>query len=910
MSRKATAQIESLLAEALASHRAGNFPQAERGYADILEIQAANPQVLTLFGTLRAQQGDFQAAIRLLRRSLNIDQRQPFALNSLGNALHAIKRHDDAIAQYERAIRLKPDHVAYTNRGNALAALSRYAEALQSYDKAIALDASYAEAYSKRGDVLRELKRNEDAILSYDGALARRSGFAQDHFGRALALQASGRADLAVLAYDQAIAHRADFADAHNNRGNALASLGRYQEALESYGAAIRLRPEHAEAWNNRGNALRALDRVPEALEHYEKAIALNSKYMMAHYNCGITLRSLGRHEEALARMQNAAELDPDFADAHSQCGHMLRAFNRLQDALASYDKAIKADANRVEYHRYRGDVLRGLNRHAEAIASYDRGLAIEPKAAQLHKNRGIALSALQRPELALSSFDAAIALRPDDPAAHASRSGTLKDLQRFEEALSSIEKAIELNPDYPQALGQRLYLKMQMCDWDGLSAARDAVLFGIQRGIATANPFSLLFVNDDVSLQQKCAELYFKDTYRPSPPPSFSRNIAASPSDRIRVAYLSADFNAHATASLTAGVFEQHDRKRFEVYGISFGPDDRSAMRKRLATAFEHFLDVREADDGRIAELLHERAIDIAVDLNGYTKNARPGIFARRAAPVQVNFLVFPGTLGASHFEYMIADRTVVPETHQPYYTEKLVYLPDTYQCNDSKRPISDKTAIRADCGLPDGGFVFCCFNHNYKITPEVFQVWMRILAQTEGSVLWLLRSNAVAANNLRREAESRGISGDRLIFAPLLPSAEHLARLRLADLFLDTLPCGAHTTASDALWSGVPVLTCLGGSFAGRVGASLLTAIGLPEMVTRSMEEYEARALALVRDPVLLAEIRAKLARNRVTHPLFDTVRFTRHLEAAYLRMVERQRDGEAPEAFAVQAMDATHG
>lgn len=909
MGRKATARIESLLAEALASHRAGNFPQAERRYADILEIEAANARVLTLFGTLRAQQGDFQEAIRLLHRSLNIDPRQPFALNSLGNALHATRRHDEAIAQYERAIRLKPDHVAYTNRGNALAALDRHAEALQSYDKAIALDASYAEAHSRRGDVLRALDRNDDAIPSYDAAIARRSGFAQDHFGRALALQASGRADLAVSAYDEAIAHKADFAEAYNNRGNALASLGRYQDAIDSYGQAIRLRSDYAEAWNNRGNALRASDRILDALEHYEKAIGLNGKYAMAHYNSGITLRSLGRDDEALARFREAARIDPGFADAHSQCGHLLRAFNRIEDALASYDKAIDADPNRVDYHRYRGDVLRGLNRHVEAIASYDRGLAIDPEAAQLHKNRGIALSALQRPEPALSSFDAAIALRPDDAAAHVNRSGTLRDLQRFEEALSSIERAIELSPEYPQALGQRLHLKMQMCDWDGLSVARDAVLSGIRRGIAAANPFSLLFVNDDVSLQQTCAELYFNETYR-TPARPFSRNIARPPSDRIRVAYLSADFNAHATASLAVGVFEQHDRKRFEVYGISFGPDDRSAMRRRLAAAFEHFLDVRDADDGRIAELLHETGIDIAVDLNGYTRNARPGIFARRAAPVQVNFLVFPGTLGASHFEYMIADRTVVPETDRPYYTEKLVYLPDTYQCNDSKRPISDKTATRADCGLPDGSFVFCCFNHNYKITPEVFRVWMRILAQANDSVLWLLRSNAVAANNLRREAESRGISGDRLIFAPLAPSAEHLARLRLADLFLDTLPCGAHTTASDALWSGVPVLTCLGRSFAGRVGASLLNAVGLPEMVTCSMEEYEARALGLVRDRARLAEIRARLARNRDTHPLFDTARFTRHLEAAYLRMVERQRHGQAPESFAVQAMDTADG
>ena len=358
------------------------------------------------------------------------------------------------------------------------------------------------------------------------------------------------------------------------------------------------------------------------------------------------------------------------------------------------------------------------------------------------------------------------------------------------------------------------------------------------------------------------------------------------------------------------AGVFEQHDKNRFEIHAVSFGRDDGSPIRRRLTSAFEHFIDVREKSDSAVAGLLRERAMDIVVDLKGFTKECRPGILAFRPAPIQVNYLGFPGTMGASYIDYMIADRTVVPEAHRPNYTEKLVYLPDTYQCNDSKRPIGDKTATRADYGLPDKGFVFCCFNHNYKITPEVFDVWMRVLARTDGSVLWLLRSNGVAENNLRREAKSRGISGERLIFAPLVPSAEHLARLRLADLFLDTLPCGAHTTASDALWSGVPVLTRMGSGFAGRVGASLLNAVGLSEMVTYSMAEYEERALSLVRDRALLADIRNKLARNRLTHPLFDTIRFTRHLEAAYVRMVERHRNGEAPEAFAVPALDTTHG
>lgn len=910
MSRKATAQIESLLAEALASHRAGNFPQAERRYAHILEIEAANPQVLTLFGTLRAQQGDLKDAIRLLGRSLKIDPRQPFALNSLGNALHAMKRHDEAIAQYERAIALKPDHVAYTNRGNALAALHRHLEALQSYDKAIAFEAGYAEAYSKRGDVLRELKRNDDAVVSYDVALARRPGVAQDHFGRAVALQDSGRADLAVAAYDAAIALKADFAEAHNNRGNALASLGRFQDAVDSYGEAIRLRPAYAEAWNNRGNALRALDRALDAVEHYEKALHLNAKYMMAHYNCGITLRALGRLEEAARRFQSAATLDPNFADAHIQCGHVLRTLNRPYDALASYDRAIRADAGNAEIHRQRGDLLRKLNRYDEAVKAYDRAIALKADMAPAYIGRGIALKALKRDHAALASYDNAVALRPDDAAGHYYRSIVLRDLHRLDDALVSIGKTIELNPKYPYARGQFFNIKMHMCDWEGLAAARTAVTEGVEAGELAVVPFSLQLIDCDLSLYRKCAELSMEKgnaSALPAVPSTGARGIS---DQRIRVAYLSADFHAHATAYLMAGVFEQHDRSRFETYGVSFGPDDESDMRARVEKGFDHFFDARGHDDVRVASLLREWHIDIAVDLKGHTRDARPGIFALRPVPIQVSYLGFPGTSGVDYFDYLIGDRIVVPVEHQPHYSEKLVYLPDTYQCNDSKRPTDGKSASRAESGLPEQGFVFCCFNHNYKITPEIFHAWMRILAQADDSVLWLLRSNPAAERNLKREAETSGVSAERLIFAPRLPYADHLARLGLADLFLDTLPYGAHTTASDALWSGVPVLTCIGRSFAGRVGASLLNAVGLPEMVTESLTAYEARALALVRDRAALAAIRTKLTHNRFTHPLFDTLRFTRHLEDAYRQMVERRRAGEAPEVIAVQALEPTHG
>jgi predicted O-linked N-acetylglucosamine transferase (SPINDLY family) len=359
--------------------------------------------------------------------------------------------------------------------------------------------------------------------------------------------------------------------------------------------------------------------------------------------------------------------------------------------------------------------------------------------------------------------------------------------------------------------------------------------------------------------------------------------------------------------AFLIAGVFEQHDRKRFEVHALSFGRPDGSETRARLEKGAEHFIDIGDKPDIEVARRLRERNIDIAIDLTGFTKDRRTGIFALRAAPIQVSYLGYPGTMGTDYIDYIIADRVVIPEEEKRHYAEKLVYLPDTYQCNDSKRRIENTTLTRTEAGLPLDGFVFCSFNNNFKIRPEMFDIWMRLLSMVEGSVLWLPEANAAAVRNLRREAVLRGVDEKRLVFAPRLASVEdHLARLRLADLFLDTLPYNAHTTASDALWAGLPVLTCMGATFAGRVAASLLKAIGLPEMVTHSLAEYEAQALDLARNPARLAEVKSKLLRHRSTHPLFDTVRFTRHLEMAYTRMVERHRSGEPPVPFAIEAID----
>jgi predicted O-linked N-acetylglucosamine transferase (SPINDLY family) len=379
----------------------------------------------------------------------------------------------------------------------------------------------------------------------------------------------------------------------------------------------------------------------------------------------------------------------------------------------------------------------------------------------------------------------------------------------------------------------------------------------------------------------------------------SFPRRTAG---DRIRIGYFSADYSGHATMHLMAGLLELHDRERFEVTGFSFGPVVQDAVRARVESAFERFVEVGNRSDREVAALSRELSIDIAVDLKGYTSEARPGIFAHRAAPVQVGYLGYPGTLGAGYVDYLIADRMVVPEGSEGYYQEKLVYLPDSYQVNDAKRRIAETRYERQELGLPREGFVYCCFNNNYKIMPAMFGVWMRILGRVPGSVLWLLEDNAQAAKNLRTAAEQQGVSSERLVFAPRVAAGEHLARHRCADLFLDTLPCNAHTTASDALWAGLPVLTCLGQGFAARVAGSLVRAVGLPELIAASLEDYEELAVQLAQDPRRLEGLRARLEANRGSAPLFDTARYARHLESAYTLIHARHRAGLPPASIEV--------
>ncbi len=636
-----------------------------------------------------------------------------------------------------------------------------------------------------------------------------------------------------------------------------------------------------------------------EADELLARALAIHPRHPEALYNHGLALAKLGRHDAALARYDAALALRPDFAPALSDRGAALFALARHDEAVASFDRALAIAPRLVAAHYNRSAALLALKRFAEAKASCDAALAMAPDLPEALNNRGSALTQLKRLDEALASYDRAVALKPDFAEALYNRGSALADLGRHDDASRDFVRAFALDARLPLLDAMLLHSRMHCCDWPTFEEQSRRIIDGVQAGQPVSDPLTLLGVTDSAEDQLRCARTWIRDTCPPSPAPLWSGERYAH--DRIRIAYLSADLREHPVAYLAAELFERHDRARFETVAVSFGSAAPCAMRARLQRTFDRFLDVRQESDLAVAQRLRELEIDIAVDLNGITTGARTGILALRPAPIQVNYLGFPATMGADYIDYLIADRYVIPEGRRAQYAERVVYLPDTFQANDATRRLAAAPA-RADLGLPARGFVFCSFNSSYKITPAMFDLWMRLLQQVAGSVLWLVRSNPAVEANLRREAAARGVDPARLVFAPWVEYGAHLARCAAADLFLDTLPFNAGTTASDALWAGLPVLTCSGEAFAARMAGSLLQAVGMPELITTSLREYEALAIALATDAERMAGIREKLARNRVSAPLFDSDRFRRHIEAAYLAMWSRHRRREPPAAFAV--------
>jgi predicted O-linked N-acetylglucosamine transferase (SPINDLY family) len=632
-------------------------------------------------------------------------------------------------------------------------------------------------------------------------------------------------------------------------------------EALECFDEALRLRPGFAEAFYNRGNALLALQRPDAAAESYGEALKLDVTLVPAFNNRGTALHRLRRFDEALLCYQQALRLKPDHAAALNNCGNVLRDMNRLQESLAYCEAALRLQPRYAGALTNRGSALLRLDRRAESEASFREALAANATFALAWQGLGLV---------------------------HAANG-------KLEECVQCFEHTLRLDPDAEFALGFLQYARRMSCDWRDDMGTSDELLRLVRDGHRTVAPFVMLFITDCSRLQLRCARIQveYDAGSIAAPPDSHERHAH----ETIRVGYMSSDFRSHPIAFLLAGVLERHDRQRFQTLALSLRPADPEPYGQRIARGVDRFLDLSSLTDAEAAEQIRALEVDILVDLGGHTDGARNAILARRPAPIQVNYLGYPGTLGATYVDYLIADDYVVPEALRPHYAERIVYLPDCFQANDDQRPRPAEAPSRAELGLPENATVLCCFNNSYKITPDFFSIWMRLLQASPGTVLWLAAFHEPVERNLRREAAARGIDPQRLIFAPVRPYDAHLARLGHADLFLDTLPFNGGTTVSDALWATLPVLTVSGEAFAARMGGSLLRAVGLPELIAESIEHYEQLALELLRTPERLTALRERLSDPRSRSALFDTQRFTRHLECAYTQMIERYRLGLPP-------------
>lgn len=890
------------LRSALLLHQQGRVTDAEAACRKILKAQPNHAGALHLLGVVALQQGRLGGAVELLRHSLTFDPNQPFANLNLGAALLGLGQPADALACFERAILLVPRSVdALYNRGTALLQLERPLEALASFERVLELNPYHLATLNNRGSALKALGRFAEALETYDSALRLSPDVAETLNNRANVLEALDRHAEALESYDRALGLRPQFPQALSGRGSVLRVLGRFDEALASYDSALRLRNEFPEALTGRGRVLQKLQRLEEALGSFDSALRLKPDLPTALNYRGNTLCTLGRSREALASFEAALQLRPEFPEALCSLGVALQDLGRAQEALSCYDRALRINPDYPEALMARGNALQSLQRYEEALGAYDAALRIKPDYAIAYNNRGSVLRGLRRYDEAIASFARSFELGEVRPDALGNYGWTLLEMLRYEDAVDVFARILALKPDFPYGLGGLLFSRINLCDWSEYHETVGKILAGVQAGKPVIAPFTLLAVSDEPRINARGARLTVAQHYPAPPAPAWSGRRYQH--ERIRIGYLSPDFRDHVVSYLLTPLIERHDRTKFELFAISVRPPDSTPAGRRISAAFDHFHDVSSMTDDQAAALMCDLEIDVAVDLAGLTGEMRTGILARRAAPVQVNYLGCPGTMGADFYDYLVADRRIIPEEARGSYAEKIVYLPDCYQVNHSQRPTPPESLTRSDCGLPEQALVFCSFNNNFKITPQVFDVWMRILGKIPGSVLWLAAHRETTRTNLRSAAQERGIAAERLIFAGHKAVLDdHLVRYSLADLFLDTFPFNAHATASDALWYGVPVVTCEGKAFAGRVAASLLHAMGVSDLVTGSLGAYEEKILELATHRGLREDIRARLLRNRATHPPFDTERFRMQLESAYTVMWERSQRGEPPGHFAV--------
>ena len=882
--------LEQTLQKGIEAYKKGWFQEADRRYTAILRAQPKHPDVNHNMGVLAVAVGKLQEALPFFEIAIESNPNKVHFWLSYIGVLIKLNRLSEAKSLLDQA------------KSKGVKALHFYAIEKQLKDVEPTLDLSLSNQrlfqdklkslihLHGQGQFEKSLIEASKLILKFPKAV-----ILYNIIG--VANRNLGQLDAAIESFKKAIKIKSDYAEAYNNMGNALKDQGKLDEAIKAFDNALDHQPKYPEAYNNMGLSLHSQGKLENAIDAFNSALSFNPNYAEAYNNLGITLKEQGNVEAAIVAFTKALSNRNDYAEAFNNIGVAFKDQGKLEAAIEAYRKALKINPNHAEAYNNLGNALKDQGKLEAAIEAFGKALLLKPTYSAAHNNIGLSLQAKGKLEAAIEAFKDALLLQPNYPEAYRNMGETLKDQGKLEEALGAFKSALLLKPAYAEALSGAHFVAALMSDWSYIKTIKKSFWSDKHDGVFATYGLLALVDNPSMHLKKTTDLVSVKYKHRSHcEVRSFQKN------KRIKVGYFSSYFRQHPVSMLSVGMLEHQNKQNFETFAFHYGPDNKDDYNLRMQNAFDHFMNVSTLSDKDVAELAYKIGIDIAVEFNGLMKDGRMGILAHRPAPIQINYLAYPGTMGANFYDYIIADRIVIPENQKNNYLENIIYLPNSYMPQDNKRKISDKLISRNDCGLPNKGFVFCCFNNTFKISDQEFDIWMSLLSRTEKSVLWLLKTNRWAENNLRNMARNRGIDSDRLVFADMLPVDEHLKRLSLADLFLDTFNFNAHTTASDALWSGLPVITKIGKGFAARVGGSLLTSVGLPEMITDSEEEYEALALNLARDPVKLKNIKNKLGHGLSSGPLFDTQSYTKSLERAFSMTYKRHSHGLPPAELSI--------
>ena len=922
----------TILNQAVSHHQAGRYADAEQLYRKILASNPNHFDALHLSGVLACQAGELEKALSLIGKAVKINTRSPLATYNLGETYRLLERREEAADCYLRAATLKPDYAAawnslamvrqqggeladaedayrravnlmpesaelQNNLGTLLHDMGRLPEAEEAYCRALMLEDEYAEAYNNLGTLLKDLDRCEEAETAFRHALRFIPDSAEIHNNLGAVLCSLKHHNESVEHCRLAVQLKPEYADAHANLGAALSSQGMRSEAREEFAQALHYRPDLAASYNDMAARLQSLGCSGSAERAYTMALALQPGYAEAHSNRGLLYQEQGRFADAVLEYRQAISYKQDFVEAYNNLGAALKNLGRLEEAEKTLRHALVLKPDHARTYSNLGNILEQKGMIHEAESAQRRALELMPDYPEAFNNLGIVLRSQGRTEEAIESFRRSLELNPARAEVQNNLGSSYEALGHRSDALHHYRLAVQLNPAYHSARCNLLYQLLHTCQWEEeLQTHIDILRAAVRSGGVTStdriSPFAFSALPGVTAAEQKtCAMAWAASLLTPlarssSPEKAHQRNI---PHTTIHVGYLSADFYDHVVARHFVEVLERHDRRHFTISAYSYSPDDGSDLRKRLVRAVDSFVDIHHVAHEEAAAIIKNDGVQILVDLTGYTAHSRSTILAFRPAPIQVNYLGYPGTMGTKFVDYLIADNFIIPPGAEGDYLEQVLRLPGSYLPNDGNRTRPEPLR-RRDCGLPDEGVVFCCFNQAYKITPEIFDVWCRLLHAVPDSVLWLRAFNPLVEQNFKREAQKRGVESARIIMAPSVPSEVHLARLPCADLFLDTFPYNAHATCSDALWMGVPVITFSGGTFPSRVAGSLLHTLGVPELVAYSADEYFQRACTLAQDRSQRERIRGIIHVNRDTSPLYNSATFTRGLESLYGHMMQK--------------------